>query len=315
MTGSVRHTLFPLASAILAAVSLILTEIAIRFYRIDPLLVIVLGNLSGGLVLLLMSARSSPNRGLEWQRRNLATIVVGALCIYALAYLMAFNAIALIGAGKVALLGQLETLFVIIFAIIFLGEVLTVRRGIAGLAALAGTILINFDLQTLRFTLGWGEVLATLAPVSIATGIIILKSVLDKADALRVTGLALVVGAVFLTPIVPVMVSSFQLSLAMLAVIVLMGIFRGTSWLTYNQGLKRIGAARSAIIFISFAFFTVMFQAVIAWLAPRLGMQLPTNLLAALLGGSLIATGIIILQTDPTQVGEETPRKRWWFFI
>jgi small basic protein len=61
--------------------------------------------------------------------------------------------------------------------------------------------------------------------------------------------------------------------------------------------LQRVGASQSAIIFISFAFFTVLLQAVVAWL----GVQLPTNLFAALLGGGLIALGIIILQTDPAR--------------
>lgn len=298
-----------------AAISLVLTEITIEFYGVDPILAIIFGNLAGGGILLLASAGSPLDWTGAWPWRTLATIATGALCIYALAYIMAFNAIALIGAGKMALLGQLESPFVVILAIIFLGEALTVRRGIAGLIVLAGTLLINFNLRTLEFSLGWGEVLATLAPVSVAAGIIILKPVFDTADARRVTGLALVLGAVYMTPFIPTLVSSFELGGAALVSIALMGLFRGLSWLAYNLGLKQIGASRSAIIFISFAFFTVMFQAVIAWLAPVLGLQLPGNLAAALLGGGIIAAGIVILQRDSVQVRSGPPARRGRFFI
>lgn len=310
-----RYSLYPLLAAVFAAISLVLTEITIEFYGVDPILAIIFGNLAGGGILLLASAGSPLDWTGAWPWRTLATIATGALCIYALAYIMAFNAIALIGAGKMALLGQLESPFVVILAIIFLGEALTVRRGIAGLIVLAGTLLINFNLRTLEFSLGWGEVLATLAPVSVAAGIIILKPVFDTADARRVTGLALVLGAVYMTPFIPTLVSSFELGGAALVSIALMGLFRGLSWLAYNLGLKQIGASRSAIIFISFAFFTVMFQAVIAWLAPVLGLQLPGNLAAALLGGGIIAAGIVILQRDPVQVRSGPPARRGRFFI
>lgn len=298
--------LYALSSAVLAAMSLILTEISIGYFQVDPLLVIVLGNLVGGGILLAMSTNNLAGLRLFRQPRRLATVALGGLCIYALSYLMMFNAIALIGAGKAALLGQLETAFVVIFAIIFLGEVLTKRRWLAGLLAFAGTILINFDLQALAFSLGWGEILATLSPLTVAVGIIVLKPVLDVADARQVTGLALLLGALYLTPFLPFIVTVYAIGGAALVTIAVMGLCRGTSWLTYNWSLQQIGASQSAIIFISFAFFTVLLQALVAWLAPWLGVQLPTNLIAALLGGSLIALGIIILQTDPARAVQDS---------
>jgi drug/metabolite transporter (DMT)-like permease len=306
MSPPVRYALFPLAAAIFAAIALVLTEIALGYYGVDSLLVIILGNLAGGGVMLLISANNLSGMSLIWQRRNLAAVVVGGLLIYTVAYLMAFKSIALIGAGKVALLGQLETVFVVIFAIIFLGETLTRRRLMAALLAFTGTALINVNLQSLEFTLGWGEVLAILSPVCIAAGIITLKRVLDLADARQVTGLAMLLGAIFLTPFVPVMVSLFVVSGVALAVIGVMGTSRGLSWLTYNIGLKRIGASRGAIIFISFAFFTVILQAGVAQFAPQLGVQLPPNLIAALVGGALIAAGIVVLQTDRTSTQDRS---------
>lgn len=297
------NLIFPIGSALLAAFSLVLTEISIGYFKVDPLLVIVLGNVIGGGILLLMSAGNSAGFRRLWQKRTLATVALGALCIYAASYLLFFNAIAMIGAGKAALFGQLETVFVVIFAIIFLGEVLTRRRWIAGLLAFSGMILINFDLQSLQFTLGRGEVLATLSPICVAAGIVVLKPVLDYADARQVTGLALIFGALYMLPFIPFWVTLYVFTTAAFMTIGFMGFCRGTSWLAYNLSLQRIGASQSAIIFVSFAFFTVLLQGLAAWLVPWLEVKLPTNLVAALLGGSLIACGIFVLQTDPARRG------------
>ena len=158
MTIQTRYSLYVLGSGFLAAVALVLTEIAIQFYDIAPPLVATLGNLAGGIFLVSVSAQSRTKiyqSVRQWQMW--ATIAGGALCIYTLGYLAAFNAIGLIGAGKMALVGQLETIFVLTFAILFLGEQLSVRRLMAGAFALLGVLLINFDPQALQLTLGWGS--------------------------------------------------------------------------------------------------------------------------------------------------------------
>lgn len=301
MTIQTRYSLYVLGSGLLAAVALVLTEIAIRFYGIAPPLVATLGNLAGGTFLISASTQSRTKIQSVWQRRMLGTVVVGALCIYTLGYLAAFNAIGLIGAGKMALVGQLETIFVLTLAILFLGEQLSVRRSMAGVFALSGALLINFDPQALQLTLGWGEFLAILAPLSVAAGIIVLKPLLDIADARWVTGLALLFGFLFLAPLIAFINSPSELGWASLGVIAVMGMTRGWAWLAYNVSLRHIGVSRSSIIFLSFAFFTVILQATVAWLGPSLGLQLPTNLLVAVIGGGLVAVGIIILQTDPAQ--------------
>ncbi len=213
----------------MAAVSLVLTEIVVQYYGIVPLLVIVLGNLTGGGILLLASARHRAHIQPIRPGRDWAAVVVAALCIYSLSYLLRFNAIGRIGSGKTALLGQLETPFVMTLAILCLGEPVSARRWLAGLLALSGALLINFDLRAWQLTLGWGEVQAMLASLGTATGIII----------------------------------------------------------------------------ISFAFFTVILQAVVAKFGPTLGLQLPANLLPVLVGGVLVALGIVILHPDLAQVDQE----------
>ena len=183
-------------------------------------------------------------------------------------------------------------------AILFLGEQVSIRRSIAGVFALGGAVLINFDPQALQLSLSWGDVLAILAPLGTATGIIILKPLLDIADARWVTGLALLFGFLFLTPFILFADSLSGLGWVSLLLIITMGMTRGWAWLAYNTSLRHIGVARASIIFLSFAFFTVVLQAIVAWLGPTLGLQLPANLLVALIGGVLVAVGIIILQTD-----------------
>lgn len=302
MTFQTRYSLFVLMAGLTAALALILSEIAIRPYSIPPLIVIILGNLVGGAVLLFSAANKYADFKIVKQRRNLLAVTGAALFIYTLGFLAGFNAVSTIGSGKVALLGQLETVFVVALAILFLGERLTPWRWLAGGIALLGVLLINFDVQAFRFTLSRGELLATIAPLAVASGIIIIKPVLDLADARLVTGLALTMGGLFLMPLVPLTGTPLEMDSAALAIIVSAGVMRGLAWLFYNVSLPRIGAARCAIIFLSYAFFTVVLQIIVVQLAPGLGLQLPTNLIAAVGGGFLVALGIAILQLEPSLV-------------
>lgn len=302
MTPQTRYSFYVLLAGLTAALSLILSEVAIRPYTIPPLLVIILGNLIGGTVLLTSAVNSIADFQIVKRRRNLLAVIGAALFIYTLGFLASFNAVGLIGSGKVALLAQLETVFVVILAILFLGERLTPWRWLAGGIALMGVMLINFDVQALRFNLSWGELLATVAPLAIASGIIIVKPVLDQADARLVTGLALVMGGLFLTPLVPLTGTPLAMSGAALAVIASAGLMRGLAWLFYNVSLRHIGAARCAILFLSYAFFAVIIQIIVVQIAPGLGLQLPSNLIATVGGGLLVALGIAILQLEPALV-------------
>jgi drug/metabolite transporter (DMT)-like permease len=299
MTIETRYSFYILGSGLTAAFSIILSEIAIRPYGVPPLPVIIIGNLIGGAVLLLSAAGSLADLARLRQRQNLGRVVAAALFIYAIGFLASFNAVKLIGSGKVALLGQLETVFVVILAIIFLGERLTAWRWSAGGVAILGVAFINFDLQAWQFSLSWGEMLALLAPLAVASGIITIKPVLDQADARLVTGVALGLGGVFLVPLLLFNQTPITLSGPIWAVIAAMGVMRGLAWLLYNLGLQHLGASRCAIIFLSYAFFTVLVQLIVVTLAPGLDLQLPANLFAAVAGGLLVAAGIVILQMEP----------------
>ncbi len=295
---NLRYSLYVLAAAVSSGVSWVLTEIALRFYGAEPVFVALGGNLMGGILLLILTRKANGNGYKNWSRQNWLMVLAVAFTIYTLGFLLTFNAVQLIGAGKTVLLARLDTIFVVTLAILFLGEQFSLRHGVAGLFAIGGAILINFDPTALQLTLGWGETLAILGPFSIAVGIIIFKSLIDRADAGQVTGLALFLGAVFIAPLTLFEDSSSSLVGPVLLVIVLMGIVRGGGWLIYNIAMSHLGASRAAIIFLSSGFFTILFQLIVSTLVPALGLQPPKNLLTAVFGAILIAVGIIILQMD-----------------
>ena len=178
------------------------------------------------------------------------------------------------------------------------------RRWLAGVLAVSGAILINFNPQAVEFSLGWGETLAIMGALAMATGIITLKKSLDHADTQWITGLALLAGALFLTPLLPFYGSTAWLGLAALLIIAVMGLFRGGAWLVYNVALRHIGASRSSILFLSFAFFTVIFQLGLSRLLPQLDLRTPANLLMAVIGGCFVAAGVILLQTEQVSLKE-----------
>lgn len=299
MTTETRYSLYVLAAAILAATSNIFTEIALRFFDATPFIIAVLSNLVGGLLLLIISAKHRNIGWSSWRRNDWLRVIMAALIIYAVSFLVRFESIGLIGTSKTILLARLETIFVVLLAVMFLGESMSTRHWIATILTIGGALLINFNPNAVQLQFGRGELLAVLSSLGIAAGIIILKPVLDRQDGQQTTGIGLLGGAIFLLPFFALYTSVdtvINIGWGGLALIIVMGLIRGVSWSAYNTAMSHIGASQSAIIFLTSAFFSVMFQVVVDAIAPYLDLQVPSNLLTALIGGIIIAIGIIILQ-------------------
>ncbi len=297
MSDHSRYSFYVLGSAIGSAIAWILTEITFQFYHISPLVVACGAMLCGGSVLRLLTLDRTNSKP-TWKRRDWIGVIVAGVMIYALGFLLSFNAINLIGAGKGALLGRLDSIFVVLLSIIFLGERLSARRWFAGGLALFGAVVLNFNPQALEFSFGFGEFLLVLAVLCVATGIVTLKPVLGKVDPGQVTSAAMLIGGGCLAVI---MLFSTKLELIVwpaLLIILIMGSIRGFSWFVYNTAMPHIGASLAAIIFTSSGFFTATFQIIVASIAPNLGLQLPKNLTTAFIGGALIVLAIILLQTE-----------------
>ena len=301
MTTRTTYTLFALASAIFSGAGWVLTEVGLRFYGMGSVSMAFIGNLTGGLLLLALTTGPRRKPWPRWPRRTWLLVIAASFAIYALGFQLSFNAIGLIGSGKAVLLARLDVFFVIIMAILFLGEHFSPRHWLAGGFAIGGAILITLKPGALELTFGWGEVLAVLAPLCNASGVIILKLAVDRIDTGQMTAMALLCGALFLSPLLFFDATFSTLILPAVLVTILMGVARGLAWLFYNISMRHLGPARASLIFLSSGFFTILFQVSLASLMPRLGLQPPQNLTSALMGGVLIAIGIVILQTGKAE--------------
>ncbi|MCB0070110.1 MAG: DMT family transporter [Caldilineaceae bacterium] len=299
MSIELRYSLLALLAAVISAAYWVLTEVTVNYFAVPSIVAAMWGGMLGGLMLLALAGRRGSLRVDAWGRADWTRMVVGGLLIHGAGFVLTFLATSLIGAGKANLLGQIQTFFVVILAVIFLGERFT-RRQTAGVAlALAGVILLNFDRSAMWVTWGTGETLTLLARLMIAVGIVVMKPLFDHGNAAGSTGVAMVVGALFLFAAYPFSragVSGISGGWIPVLLILTLASGRGIAWLCFNASQQYIGASRAAIIFLSVSFFAVFFQLLVAWRAPGLGVQVPHDLGMALAGGLLVAAGIVVLQ-------------------
>ena len=303
MKADLRFSLYVLASAASAAAGLLLTEIALNFYPATTLQIAFLANIIGGIFLLLpYLGGDRPWRG--WPAADWLRFAVSAATIYAAGFVLLFAAIARVGSSKVILLGRVEAIFVVILAVIFLGERWSGRHWFATFLALGGATLISFDPEVLQLSLSWGDSLALLAAFLVAIGIVILKPLLMRRDARFVTGLGLLAGAVCLGPFLyadssfPEGPSALAAPLFLLLIAV-RGLLLGISWATYNAAMRHIGASRCAVLFLSVSFLTVALQVFVDAAAPGLSLRVPDSLTTAVAGGIVISVGVALVQRDP----------------
>lgn len=310
-----RYTLFVLISALCAALGLILTEISLRFFAVSPLLIALVSNTVGALTLLLPLALRPSVRWRGWPAADWLRLTAASLAMFAVGFIVLYEAIGYIGSGKTSVLGRLEVVFTIALAVVFLGERWTRRHWLATFLALGGAVLVNFDPDLWTLHLGLGELLTVLGSVIFAAGIVTLKPLLDRRDGQLVTGYGLLVGALLLapfflaslgaaaspvtisTPVEAVTPSGSPLWLV-ISVLVARGMLLGVSWATYNIAMPHLGASRCSVLFLTLIGFALLLQIAIDAVAPALGLHVPENLLTAFLGGLVIALAIIVLPRE-----------------
>ena len=307
MTPTTRYTLYVLIAATAGAVGLVITEIALRFYSVTALFIALVSNLIGGILLLAPTfiRGETPWRG--WPAADWLRLLVSSLAIYALGFLLLYSAISHIGAGKASLLGRLEAIFIIVLAVLFLGERWSTRHWVASLLALGGAVVASFNPAAWNLSLGLGELISILTAFVFSAGIVILKPLLDRHNGQFITGIGLLVGALLLGGVM-VFTPGASLNemwggLGWMALLALggRGVCLGVSWATYNIAMRHLGASRCAVIFLSMVFITVALQLVGNALAPDLGLQVPENLWMTLMGGCLICAAIVLLHRQAQQ--------------
>ncbi|MEM7119166.1 MAG: DMT family transporter [Chloroflexota bacterium] len=295
MTSTFRYNSYVLISAILVAISWIVAEIVLQFYEIPVIWTAVLTNLFGGVGLLLLSPQISRPSILTLTRQQWIRVIIAAFCLYAASTLLGYYSVDLIGAGKSSLLGLLQSPAVIILSIIFLGERLLLKHWLAGALMIFGAFLINFNPTAFTFEFGAGELARVALAFFVGIGIVLMKTVVANINEIQVTGVSMTIGAIFLSLTIAWFDTSLQLTLPAFGLLLLVGLLRGLSWYAYYVPLPFIGASRAIILFGSYSFFTVMLQLITVAIAPNLGIQLPSNLMMALLGGLVVVGGIVIM--------------------
>ena len=296
---NIHSKAYVLGSALLSAIGFVITEIGLSGYKLSPPTIAIFSNVIGGLFLLVYYRKDSQLTILR-SRAILAPLIIAAISTYGLAPLYSFVAVQQIGAGQAALLSLLETPFIILLGLIFLRERLSRWGwGAAGLALL-GTFVITFDPAALRLSWTQGEFYALLSSFLYALGIVASRQVFRQLNAGWTSGFLLILGTIVLALFLPVAASGsvVELSLTMLTILGVIGLTRGLIWLLFNSGMKEIGASSAAILFLSSSFFTVIIQAGIAALLPNLALQPTTNLLMSLIGGILIAFGVVLWEAQ-----------------
>ena len=232
-------------------------------------------------------------------RREWPLIVLGGTAWIGIYNLTLNEAERRIDAGTAALIVQIGPILVALFATVFLGERLT-RWLLAGLAVgFAGVVVIGRVSSTSDNGDLVGVVLAVVAAVTFAVGVITQKKLLGAMSALEMTFWYYVVGAVVCLPWAGELVDvAGTTSLANLGWIVFLGVFPSAiAFTTWAYALSHSDAGKFAMTTFLVPFITTL----IAWLA--LGEVPP----ALAFGGGVLCIVGVLLTRRTTRAATQVP--------
>jgi drug/metabolite transporter (DMT)-like permease len=284
-----KNLLYPLLSPFFSAGMLLCSEILTVKYNISPIFLMLLLNAIGGSILFLCVK----NR-IKKARQIAAThpfLLAGASVFsYLLSGLATFYAASQIGSTKISFALQLETVFVVAFAVLFLKEKLTKKTISAGLLIVCGGILLQMQNTGIIFT--WTDIVVFLAPFLFSIGILLNTELLRHHDALAVTAFGQISVAVLLCIFLPWLNTSLT-GIALLFIL-LMSVLEGFAWLFYNKGLATVGASVTTILFGIVPFFTLLFSFVFNRFFENYFI-IPKNIWFVIAGGMCIFAGIVVI--------------------
>lgn len=286
--------IYPLISAILAALYRIGSESFIRHFGDHSLVMAITINISGGFLLFLLIPDKKRNIK-KMPQKDLLLLFIASFFAFGLSYLLLYKAIDLIGASKISFLAQVETAFIIILSALFLKEKLKLRELWGFFVVSLGIFLLNFDTSLFSLSLGIGEIYALSTYLAIAIGVITISKLVKKYDLIYLTASEMLLGGTILSLFLIANPVSINLSLILL--LLPLGFIVALAWLTYNLGLKHIGTSKNAIIYSLQSFFTLTFSYYAMKIFPSLGLKIPTDLPTFLAAGVIMFLGIVILET------------------
>lgn len=228
-------------------------------------------------------------------RQWLGVILLGAtgVAAYNLFFMLGLR---VVPAGRASLIVALNPAAVLAGAALFFHEPLS-RHKLAGMAlALAGAAVVighGNPLALLAGGLGHGEALIFGCVVSWAAFTLIAKRLMTGLSPLAITTYASLTGTAILAvavvvegvPILPHASASAWLAIAFLGVL-----GTGVAFVWYNDGVRKLGAARASV----FINLVPVAAVALAWLI--LGERVDLSMVA---GGALVIAGVYTLNTAP----------------
>lgn len=287
---------YPLVSAVLTALVYVVIELLLSAGFDKTALAATFG-LIGGVVLLLSTKPKVLFPSLKELSKKIPALLLASFFGFAFSRLIEVAAIGMAGASKIAVMAQLEPIFVILLAAVFLKERPGAKKLVCGSLIVIGAILANVhDTSGLKFILGTGEVLGVIFPLGFALAVIFLTGLNKSIEPRVVTGCAMIMGSLIISAFYGVGLYSGIVAGGPLfgTVLLASGLLTGLYWLAYNMGLRLLGASITSIVYASTPLFTFLFSSIAVVFCPNMILA-PENPKFLISGAILILAGTFLL--------------------
>ncbi|MFT6633374.1 MAG: drug/metabolite transporter (DMT)-like permease [Bacteriovoracaceae bacterium] len=272
----------------------------------DPFLISFLRFIIATIVLLLYLLIGSNQSLRLTPSKFFLVLILGVTGVFSYNYFF-FSGLKIVEAGRASVIVTTNPAVITLFAAIFLGESLSIRKALGAFIALLGAVIVVSDGDLFKLfggAFGLGDVFLIFAVCSWAAYTLFGKIVLRKMTPLITTTWACILGTILLLPFalqnglvssIPNIKGSEWLHL------VYLGAF-GTSisFLLFYEGVKAIGATRAA------AFINMV---------PIMGISMgalffdESIALSLLIGAVFVIFGIYLVNKTDVQVTKEKPRQ------
>lgn len=231
-------------------------------------------------------------RNMRIEKKDYKTLIILAILNIPVNQLLFFLSAELTTAPNLALAYALSPAFVLVIALIFLGEKVSMPK-VAGVAAAFGGVVVILSERGLDFGSSYftGNVLVLAASLSWALYTVIGKEFTTKYGAMYSTSLTMILGFVFYLPIF--FISGYDLDLAVLTYkdwlqLLYLGLFAsGAAYVIWYYALTKIEAGRVALFNNLQPVLTTVLSVIVFG-------HVVTGYL--IIGGLLIILGVIVAQ-------------------
>jgi len=295
-----KYITIVLFSALVIAYESVAIEVALNTLFLDIFLIGSIPSIIAGLILIAFNPRKTAQTLRAINRKEWVFISILSTSA-AIGVILWYDAVGRIGAGKEAILGggSSEVLFIVILSAIFLGERLKRLEVLGSVLILLGVFLVLVNKDSLTLTMGIGEMEAIVSSFFLGSSAVMIARVLRDYGVLPISGLELVFSGLILLVIGVLIFPIAWPDAAGWLVMAGLGIFPAISILTYYAGLQAIGASLTSVLFSMSGILTVIAQASVL-LFVDIDIQMPENLLLALIGGLIAVIGVYLLNIRPS---------------